>query len=489
MRDWSRGQALDYYSIHPSQFNTRVPLHINDDDLCPTTLAINVHGYITERPRSEFTMLSYTVHALEIAAFARESIDLRGPFSQAPRQEKTTEGAKMRHHLNKQYENFVAGLPSYFRLGSTMGLTSTGPMAAIPVQRWMLHQQLWSLFLRLHRASLSSQDGRSSCQLLAQNIISSQGQIQARCAVCGSLSTSETQLFNAAIVLILDLLFSSKHKGVDCSGAQLSRLMTRDKIREAIELLRTRNGLEGPPSLQDPQLEQDKASTRRSFLALEALMRLEEEESDNNEEGNGAKSTGNRPGGQGGQGVRSDSNARKSLKNKVMDTLDSLQGNTLNASTTAEEANLNSIFALDMSMPLATTTGGFQDFDVLPMLSNDPGYDFWQSLEIATPKSPTENGYFSATADMQNLSGLVPLRQSSGAAQSLSSFGTPEFGDVYSNIDGTRVIHASPSSIASGPTKLSGRSEAATTPSSADAYVAAKFLLTYASGDGSRSSL
>ena len=67
MRDWSRGQALGYYSIHPSQFNTRMPLHINDDDLCLRTLKVNVHGHIAERPRSEFTMLSYTVHALELA--------------------------------------------------------------------------------------------------------------------------------------------------------------------------------------------------------------------------------------------------------------------------------------------------------------------------------------------------------------------------------------------------------------------------------------
>ena len=69
MRDWSRGQALGYYSIHPSQFNTRMPLQINDNDLCPTTLRLNVHSHITERPRSEFTMLSYTIHALEVAVF------------------------------------------------------------------------------------------------------------------------------------------------------------------------------------------------------------------------------------------------------------------------------------------------------------------------------------------------------------------------------------------------------------------------------------
>ncbi len=482
MRDWSRGQALGYYSIRPLQFSTRMPLHINDDDLCPTTLKVNVHGHITERPRSEFTMLSYTVHALEIAICARESIDLRGPLHQAQRQEETNEGAMMRNHLNKKYEVFVAGLPSYFRLGSSVGLTSTGPMAAIPVQRWMLHQQLWSLFLRLHRASLSSQDGHASCQLLAQNIISTQAQIQARCAVCGSLSTSDTQLFNAAIVLLIDLLFSSKHKDADRSSAQLSRLMTRDKIREAIELLRTQSDAQGSPFPQDPQLERVKAAAQRSVIALEALMKLEEEESGNNEESNGANSTGNRLE---GQGVQSDSSARKSLKNQVMDVLEALQENARNAAAAMEQASLNSFSALDMSMPLPTATAGFQDLDVLPVLSNDPSYNFWQFWDFAPPpQSPTENGFFPATADLQTFVGSMPFTPSSGEAHSLSSFGTPEFADVYSNPDGTRVTHTSPSSMGSGPTTLSGGCEAATTPSSADAYVAAKFLLTHALGDG-----
>jgi hypothetical protein len=401
MRDWSRGQALGYYSIHPSQFNTRMPLHINDDDICATMLKVNVHGHISARPRSEFTMLSYTVHALEIAVFARESIDLRGPLRQAQQQEETNEDAKMRNHLNKKYENFVAGLPSYFRLGSTVGLTSSGPMAAIPVQRWMLHQQLWSLFLRLHRASLSSQDGRTSCQLLAQNIIITQAQIQARCAVCGSLSTSETQLFNAAIVLLIDLLFSSKHNDADRSSAQLRRLMTRDKIWEAIELLRTRSDAEGSLSPQNPQSGRVKVSAQRSVIALEALMKLEEEGSGTNEESNGANSTGNRLG---GQGVKSDNSARKLIKNKVMEILEALQGDAKNAAAAMERASSNSFSTLDMSMHFSTATDGFQDLDVLPVLTNDPSCDFWQFLDFAPtppPQFSTENGSFSATADLQ----------------------------------------------------------------------------------------
>jgi hypothetical protein len=220
-----------------------MPLHINDDDLCLSPGRVSLNGEITERPRSEFTMLSYTVHAHELALIVRESIDIWGSATQQP--DATTKSAKLRKHLNQKYEEYMAGLPSYFRLGSTVGLTATGPMAAIPVQRWMLHQQLWSLLLRLHQANLSSPIGRASCQLLAQNIIGTQAQIQARCAVCGTLSTSETQIFNAAVVLLLDLLFSSKKADADSASADLSRLMSRDKIREAIELLRTKSITEG----------------------------------------------------------------------------------------------------------------------------------------------------------------------------------------------------------------------------------------------------
>ena len=447
MRDWSRG--LDYYSIQPSQFNTRMPLHINDDDLCPTTLKINVHGYIFERPRSEYTMLSYTVHTLEIAHFARESSDML--LHQVQGQKETGEGSKMRNQLTKKYENFVAGLPSYFRLGSNVGLSSTGPMSAIPVQRWMLHQQLWGLFLRLHRGSLSSQNGRAFCQLLAQNIISTQAQIQARCAVCGSLSTSETQLVNAAIVLLVDLLFSSKHNDADPSSVQLRRLMTRDKIREAIELLRTRDGADGFPTTQNPQADRIKASAQRSVLALEALMKLEEEESGNDQHADGANPTENPVG---GQEISSGSSARRPLKKKVMDIMEALQEDAKKAEA-IEQAGSNSFSDLDMStMPLPTVTDGFQDLNVLPVLSNDPNYNLWEFLDFTPPsQSPMENGFSPATADSQNIVDSMPFMLSSGMAHSLHSSSTPDFADVSSNTDGIGVAHTSPSSVESRPTR------------------------------------
>ena len=460
VRDWSRGPALRYYNIHPSQFNTRKPLHIHDNDLCSESLKIDSHGHVTERPRSEFTMLSYTVFALEIAIFARESIDMAGPIRQAQRQEHTSEDAKMRNYLNKKYENFVAKLPSHFRLGSTIGLISTtGPTLAIPVHRWMLHQQLWSLFLRLHRASLLSHDGRASCQLLAQNIISTQGQIQARCAVCGSLSTNETQLFNAAVVLLVDLLFSSKHEGANHSSAQLSRLMARDRSREAIELLQAHIDAERSSSQQDPQPERIKFSAQRSIMALEALMKLEEEESGNNEESTRAN-------------LSSSSGAKQVLKSKIMDVLEALRRNAKNTAAIPDQAFSSSVSALDMSMPVRALTGGTQNLEVLPVVSNDPNYSLWQFLDFdpPPPQSSAENVSFPATANLESLGGSMYPMLSSGAAPSWDSSGTPKFADMYSHIDGTHIGRMPPPFTESGHATLSGGSEAAGTPSTAGEF-------------------
>ena len=383
MRDWSRGQALGYYSVRPSQFNTRMPLHVQDEDLCQTPLKIDARGLITERPRAEFTRLSYTVHALELAILARESIDLPGPLHLTHKQEESVGEAKSRDHLNKKYESFVAGLPSYFRLGSTAGLTAiSGPLAAIPVHRWMLHQQLWSLFLKIHRNSLSSQDGRTSCRLLAQNIINNQAQIQARCAVCGSLSTNKTQLFNAAVVLIIDLLFSSQYTETDRASAQLNRLMTRDRVEEAIGLLRTQVSAEGAPSPQVFESEPVTASTPLSATILEALMKLEEEESGNVEGTSRAKSTANQPG---EQEPESNDSTRKSLNDRIVNILESLQANAKGAATATEQSDLYSFPALNTPGPGLTTTDGAQDLDILPVLYDDPSHNFWQFLDFSPP--------------------------------------------------------------------------------------------------------
>ncbi|KAL4746135.1 hypothetical protein BDW72DRAFT_210716 [Aspergillus terricola var. indicus] len=435
-RDWSRGQALGYYTVRPSQFNTRMPLHVNDDDLSPSTGRVSVSGVIAERPRSEFTTMSYTLHALELGGIVRESIDLWGlPIEQ---REGTTESAKLRKLLNNKYEKYVAGLPPYFRLGSTIGLTATGPMAAIPVQRWMLHQQLWSLLLRLYRAGLSSPLGRASCQLLAQNIINTQAQIQVRCAVCDSLSTSETQLFNAAVVLLLDLLFTSRQGDADSASAHLSRLMTRDKVREAIELLRAKAITEGS-SLHDVHSDQVSGSARRSVVALESLMKLEEGDPNHDNARNSSGVAEDHP--------QEPLAAKGSLRVRVADTIRALSGRADPAGTPVQEqqATLSPLSAFDMSITSANVAQGIPGLDVLPILSNGLSADFWQFLDLPPQL------FDSHTKDI-----------SSGRTDMPSAFGlgTLQLADSYSSAPGTRITHTSPSSLQSEPFGAGGGSDA-----------------------------
>ncbi|KAJ6021672.1 hypothetical protein N7540_007176 [Penicillium herquei] len=411
MRDWSRGQGLGYYTVHPSHFNTRMPLHVNDEDL------LRACSKISERPQSEFTMLSYTVHALELSIIVRESIDL---------EDGANEASLRRQHLNERYEKYVANLPSYFRLGSTVGLTAMGPMAAIPVQRFMLHQQLWSLLLRLHRATLSSPMGRASCQQLAHNIINTQAQIQARCTVCGSLSINKTQLFNATVVLVLGLLFDIPSSETDQSGSQLSRLMTRDHIREAIELLRLKissgGSTEGTVS-QD--LHQSSAS--RSVMALEALMKLEENAADG-------------------------SSRDHSIHHQVVEVLKTLkdpiaQDNSLVSRPLTLRDN-----HLDLSI---STADNVPDLDVMPILSNGMSPNQWDFLDFQLPEDAEKETFLPKIRYSQECTGLNNTLYTS-----------------QSNIlSGTHLTNESPSSLELEPTLGSSM-----TPSSADAFASVEFL-------------
>lgn len=394
MRDWARGLSLGYYSIHPSQFNTRMPLHINDDDLHSPSVEADEAVYITERPRSEFTNLSYTFYALQIASLARETADLRGPPYQAKAQDEARVGATVGNHLITKYENFLTGLPPHFSLGSIAGLNHTAtPMAAIPVHRWMLQQQMWSLFLRLHRAGVSTQEGRAACQLLAQNIINTHGQIQARCVVCGSLYTSKHQLFNAAVLLLLGLLSRSTVLDTDGSSAQLSRLMTRNKIREAIELLKaqeTASEISRPVPPREPRSKPCKQSfARRSLLVLDALMKMEESLS--KEKVNGASPTQIRHSERSGD---ADISARELILPKVRDVLNNLSEATRETSATSPAPiSPNSVSAPGFSTQLPTNvSNGAQELDVIPVVFNsDPDCLFWEFLDFDPPQSPVQD--------------------------------------------------------------------------------------------------
>ncbi|KAL8755802.1 MAG: hypothetical protein Q9184_004687 [Pyrenodesmia sp. 2 TL-2023] len=65
--------------------------------------------------------------------------------------------------------------------------------------------------------------------------------------------------------------------------------MIRDKVREAIKQMPTASGSQNLPSAPDAQLELIRAYAQRSAFVLEALMKLEEEESSNHKGLHGGK--------------------------------------------------------------------------------------------------------------------------------------------------------------------------------------------------------
>jgi hypothetical protein len=355
-------------------------------------------------------------------------------------------------------------------------------MAAIPVQRWMLHQQLWGLFLRIHRSNISSLVGRASCQLLAQNIINTQTQIQARCAVCGSLSISDTQVFNAAVVLLIDLLFPSVQNDAEDSSAQLSRIMTRDKIREAIELLRAKDVAERSSS-QFCRAERGKGSAQRAVIALEALMELEQNASAEIEESNGRNPAGS------GLGRQNNDNTKSPVKARAIDIL-----KTLNASIKCNNAPKEQGIGTNSSLPSLISTpypnfpDNFPDLNVLPVLSSDLGPSFWQFLDFPPnpPEFPTKNDFLATSMDWQNMIGLLPVSPVSGTVESMNGLGVPRVTDICNSSSTVHLTHPSPLSLESEAIELGRGSESATTPSSADSYVAAR--LYYGMPDGTVSS-
>ncbi|KAL8992393.1 MAG: hypothetical protein Q9169_007136 [Polycauliona sp. 2 TL-2023] len=389
MKDWSRGLSQGYHNIHPSQFNTRLPLHINDNDLCSASDDTNGHGVIGERPRSEFTDVSYTIFALEIAALARECIDLCGSLRPTQGQKHVKSSAAIRTSLNEKYEDFLAGLPSHFRLGSSAGLDATGPpTGAIPVHRWMIHQQIWSLFLRLHRAGLSSHEGQIGSQLLAQNIIGTQAQILARCTVCGTLSTNKGQVFNAAVLLVVDLLFNTNSTTTaNRSGAQLSRLMRRSKIEEAMGLLNTADHpaatVEGERLSAEPHSEPWEAPARKNCLILRELLKIEEEIIANGRT-NGTNPT-NRGGGK--RGSNTDIDTKQSILNKIKNVLASLKDGAQDNTNGTQGSSHLSMSASEARTPAPPAPlKETHEMDVLPVLFNsESDDDMWQFLNFDPP--------------------------------------------------------------------------------------------------------
>lgn len=396
-----------------------MPLHINDENLCPTISSPDGRITITERPRSEFTTLSYTVHSIEIAILVRESVDLRESLLQSPRPP-ASRVIKLRNDLRRKFDAFSAGLPFHFQIGSEVGLAPddlSGPLVAVPVHRWMLHQQLWTLFLRFHRANLSSPDERAACRLYAKNIIDTGERIRRWCIVCGSLSLGDAQLFSAAAILIIDLLLPLDPNAGDLQDMRRENL---EKVDAALTLFNDRDHAATQPELHgmpwrrrflDHQLGRVKVSANRCIITLEALLKLEAEQHGDQPTDKKAK----RP----AKGA-----AKKSLKDKIFDVLEPLKY----------------LIPKDMSF-FFPKSSDFQDPDVLPVLSNQPGSRFWQDVALSvSPRTPAATGFFPASVDWETLIDWLPPSPNQAEMNLLDSYDCVGLSQMDGNTDGCDPI-------------------------------------------------
>jgi hypothetical protein len=220
------------------------------------------------------------------------------------------------------------------------------------------------------------------------------------------LSTNETQLFNATVVLALGLLFDSPSIKAEQSSAQLSRLMTREHIREAIELLRAKESPDrssGDAMSQDPH----QSTAPRSVVALEALMKLEEDS-------------------YGGANRHTGSNQKRFLYRQVVEILKTLNSPTTSAESPVPRISTPADTTLTLSVPV---TDGFPDLDVIPILSNGLSPSMWDFLDFQQPEDVGKEK-FPTAGDLYGPAGFT-----NALYQSQSS-----------SLSDTHLTHESPSS-------------------------------------------
>ena len=182
--------------------------------------------------------------------------------------------------------------------------------------------------------------------------------------------------------------------------------MTRDKVREAIDQLRTQSHTDDLPISEEPQSDLVKASIHRSHMALEALLRLREELSHHREDGDEAAPEAN-PSEHGGDLAATQG---KPLQTMVKDVLDDLQRKSSAAAAKLPyPADAAAVTGQGLSESFPTAGAAVQDVDIIPILTNDPDSNFWQFLDFApSPQTVLENGDFSAPGDLQDLFGPPP---------------------------------------------------------------------------------
>ena len=258
-RDWSQSNKHRTYRISPSQFNTRQPLNLFDDELliipCPRS-----------HLRSTWTHVSYSFAMTDYAIMTRSLVDQVNAQSALDEGPDTTYGwglasvfgqrlsAPQRDSLDQMFQSMVSAFPAHYSLEARYEV-----VGLVDIERWLLHQRLFYLFLTLHMPLVSEATRpHGSLMYMASHILDIQDKVSDISTRLDNSYLNMLQTLRACLMLLLDLFFTDAP--VNISG--LSRLMTRRKITAALEKI---------------PLDVLSSTTKLCIQLLKLLMTLEEQ--------------------------------------------------------------------------------------------------------------------------------------------------------------------------------------------------------------------
>nr|CDI54928.1 c6 transcription factor [Melanopsichium pennsylvanicum 4] len=231
-RDWRESNKHRAYRISPQQFNTRQPLNLFDDELlivpCPRS-----------HLRSTWTHVSYSFAAIDFAIMTRTLVDqvnMQSDLDQGPDSIHgwglaSVFGQRLsptkRDSLDQMFQSVIAAFPAHYSLDARYDV-----IELVDVERWLLHQRLFYIFLTLHMPLVSEATRpHGSLMYMASHILDIQDKVADICTRIDNSYLNTLQTLRACLVLLMDLFFTDAPFYI--SG--LSRLMTRRKITAALE--------------------------------------------------------------------------------------------------------------------------------------------------------------------------------------------------------------------------------------------------------------